>query len=35
MLVSPNFEGDELTGRGIEIDRLIGVVQQLSERFYD
>jgi hypothetical protein len=30
MLVSPSFEGDELTGRGIEIDGLIGVVQQMS-----
>jgi hypothetical protein len=35
MLINPNFEGDELAGRGIEINGLIGVVQQMSERFYD
>jgi hypothetical protein len=35
MLVSSNFQGDELAARGIEIDGLIGVVQQMSEHFYD
>jgi len=35
MLASDNFEGEELTGRGLEIDGLIGVVQQMSEHFYD
>jgi len=28
-------EADGLTERGIEIDDLIGVVQQMSEHFYD
>jgi hypothetical protein len=35
MLASDNFEGEELTRRGVEIDGLIGVVQQMSEHFYD
>jgi hypothetical protein len=35
MLAAENFEGDELAGRGIEIDGLIGIVQQMSEHFYD
>jgi hypothetical protein len=35
MLASDNFEGEELTGRGLEVDGLIGVVQQMSEHFYD
>lgn len=32
---SANFDGDELIGRGVEIDRVIGIVQQMSEHFYD
>jgi hypothetical protein len=35
MLASDNFEGDKLSGRGIEIDGLIGIGQQMSEHFYD
>lgn len=35
MLDDGNFDGEELTGRGAEIDGLVGVVQQMSEHFYD
>ena len=35
MLDKGYSEADGLTERGIEIDKLIGVVQQMSEHFYD
>jgi hypothetical protein len=35
MLDDEGFDGQELTPRGIEIDGLIGIVQQMSEHFYD
>jgi hypothetical protein len=35
MLADGNFDGEELTGLGLEIDGMIGVVQQMSEHFYD
>jgi hypothetical protein len=35
MLAGENFEGEEPTGRGLEIDGLVGIVQQMSEHFYD
>jgi hypothetical protein len=35
MLATDNFADDELTGRGVEIDGLVGVVAQMSEHFYD
>ena len=34
MLDSDDFDGDALTARGIEIDALLGIVQQMSEHFY-
>jgi hypothetical protein len=34
-MVATDNLGNELTGRGVEIDGLIGVVAQLSEHFYD
>jgi hypothetical protein len=35
MLDRDGFDGEALTARGIEIDDLIGTVQQMSEHFYD
>jgi hypothetical protein len=35
MLVSDNFDGNELTGRGVEIDALLGIVAQMSEDYFD
>jgi hypothetical protein len=35
MLDSHGFDGEALTPQGIEIDDLIGIVQQMSEHFYD
>jgi len=34
MLSNEGFDGQGLTTRGIEIDDIIGVVQQMSEHFY-
>jgi hypothetical protein len=35
MLDRDGIDGQALTARGIEIDDLIGTVQQMSEHFYD
>ena len=35
MLDREGFDGEALTARGIEIDDLIGIAQQMSEHFYD
>ena len=35
MLDYESFDGEALTEHGIRIDDLIGVVQQMSEHFYD
>jgi hypothetical protein len=35
MLSGGNFDGEELTGRGVEIDGIIGIVAQASESFFD
>jgi hypothetical protein len=35
MLSGEGFDGAELTVSGIRIDDVIGIVQQMSEHFYD
>jgi hypothetical protein len=35
MLHDEGFDGHGLTGRGKQVDDLIGIVQQMSEHFYD
>ena len=35
MLDRDGFDGEALTAQGIEIDDLIGTVQQMAEHFYD
>jgi hypothetical protein len=35
MLGDAGFDGEALTARGVQIDDIIGVVQQMSEHFYD
>ena len=35
MLEPDNFDGEELAGRGLEIDDFIGIVAQASENFFD
>jgi hypothetical protein len=35
MLDRDGFDGEALSARGIEVDDLIGIVQQMSEHFYD
>jgi hypothetical protein len=35
MLAEQGFDGEALTARGVQIDEIIGIVQQMSEHFYD
>ena len=35
MLGDEGFDGEALTTKGIEIDAIIGIVQQMSEHFYE
>ena len=35
MLNDEGYQGDELTARGRQIDDIVGVVQQMSQRFYE
>jgi hypothetical protein len=35
MLSDVGFDGEALTARGAQIDDIIGIVQQMSEHFYD
>jgi len=35
MLGEEGFDGQALTPRGVQIDDLIGIVQQMSEHFYN
>ena len=35
VMLGEGFDGEDLTARGREIDDIVGIVEQMSEHFYD